>query len=69
MCRESALAAKEAEVQATRAELQSLLEEVAAVQALQSRAAAAQQQRLQQQQQAAGIAAGGGLAGSGDPQY
>ncbi|GFR49111.1 hypothetical protein Agub_g10907 [Astrephomene gubernaculifera] len=43
---ESALAAKEAEVQATRAELQSLLQEVAQVQELQARAAAAQQQRL-----------------------
>lgn len=40
--REAALAAKEAEVQATRAELRSLLEEVAQVQELQARAAARQ---------------------------
>ncbi|KAG2431918.1 hypothetical protein HYH02_013137 [Chlamydomonas schloesseri] len=62
---EAALAAKEAEVQATRSELQSLLEEVAAVQALQSRAAAQKQQRLLASHQAATVGAGPGGAGGG----
>ncbi len=53
--REAVLADKEAEVAGTREELQVLLQELAAVQALQSRAAAAQQQR----------ARGGALAGEG----
>ncbi|KXZ50182.1 hypothetical protein GPECTOR_17g819 [Gonium pectorale] len=47
---EAALAAKEAEVRATRTELQALLDEVAAVQELQTRAAAKQRQRQQVQQ-------------------